>query len=367
VTVSQVRTVESPVGAEVIIDGRRYVNFGGSSYLGLAANRQLAEAGLATLRSMGSGYQFPRELHLASRAHQEAELAAATFFQSLAAIYLASGYFFGWVAMAGLRKSYHAIFYDEWAHFSLREAIAASGLPNYSYRHLDADDLEVQLKQHLRSNDKPLIVTDGLYATYGEIAPLDALVRVALPYGARLLVDESHSFGVLGKTGRGAREHHHLCASTVLVGGSTCKALGAVGGVIPASEEEVAAFRATPAARGATTGLPAAAAMCAMSLNYVSQHPELLRRLRENTSYLKSGLRKIGLDVGESVAPIATFTSGSDESMQALQERLMSEGIHVFHARYIGAGSAGVIRCGIFADHTSAHLDRLLDALGRLL
>jgi glycine C-acetyltransferase len=158
-----------------------------------------------------------------------------------------------------------------------------------------------------------------------------------------------------------------LMSRTHSVGGSTCKALGVVGGVIPANEDEVTLFRATPAARGATAGLPAAAAMCAMSLNYVSEHPELLRRLRDNTSYLKSGLRKMGLAVGDSVAPIATFTSGPDEAMQALQERLMSEGIHVFHARYIGAGSAGVIRCGIFADHTSEHLDCLLDALGRLL
>jgi 7-keto-8-aminopelargonate synthetase-like enzyme len=193
--VSKVRTVESPVGAEVVIEGRRYINFGGSSYLGLAANQQLADAGIATLRSMGSGYQFPRELHLASRAHQEAESAAASFFQSPAANYLASGYFFGWIALAGLRNNHHSIFYDEWAHFSLREAIAASGLPSYSYRHLDANDLEVQLKRHLRSNDKPLVVTDGLFATYGEIAPLDALAQVALPYGARLMVDESHSFG----------------------------------------------------------------------------------------------------------------------------------------------------------------------------
>jgi 8-amino-7-oxononanoate synthase len=362
-----IRSVESPVGAEVMIDGRRYINFGGSSYLGLSTHKEIAEAGAAALRSSGSGYQFARETNLASRAHQEAESVAASFFQSPGALYLASGYFFGWVAVAALRKDFRAIFFDEWAHYSLREAIAASGLPTYTYRHLDAEDLEAKLKRHLRANEKPLVVTDGLYATFGEIAPLNLLAQAMMPYGGRLMVDESHSFGVLGETGRGAREHHHLPASIALVGGSTCKALGAVGGIIPASEEEIVAFRATPAARGASMGLPASAAMCAMAIRHVHEHPELLRRLRENTAYLKSSLRRMGLNVGDSIVPIVAFTAGSDESMQALQQRLMSEGIHVFHAKYIGAGSAGVIRCGVFADHTLEHIDRLVETLSRLL
>lgn len=361
------RSVESPVGAEVVIDGRRCVNFGGSSYLGLSTHKAIAEAGAATLLSSGSGYQFAREMNLANRAHQEAERVAAWFFNSSNAIYLASGYLFGLVAIAALRKEFNTIFYDEWAHYSLCEAIAASGLPAHAYRHLDAEDLKSKLKSQLGANERPLVVTDGLYATFGEIAPLDLLAQAMMPYGGRLLVDESHSFGVLGETGRGAREHHHLAPSTALVGGSTGKAFGAVGGIIPASEDEIAAFRATPAARGASMGLPAAAAMCAMTLRYVHEHPELLLRLRENTAYLKSRLGGIGLDVGHSIVPVATFTAGSDESMQSLQQRLMSEGIHVFHARYIGAGSAGVIRCGVFADHTREHIDRLVEALSRLL
>jgi 8-amino-7-oxononanoate synthase len=367
VAVSRAKVVESPVGAEVVIEGQRYINFGGSSYLGLSMHKEIAEAGIAALRSSGGGYQFAREMNLASRAHQEAESVAAWFFQSPGALYLASGYFFGLVAIAALREDFNAIFFDEWAHYSLREAIAASGLPAYTYRHLDAGDLEAKLKRHLRANERPLVVTDGLYATFGEIAPLDLLAQAVTPYGGRLMVDESHSFGVLGETGRGAREHHRLPVSIALVGGSTGKALGAAGGIIPASEQEIAAFRATPAARGASVGLPTAAAMCAMTIRYVNEHPELLRRLRENTAYLKSGLRRMGLDVGDSIVPIAAFTAGSDESMRALQQRLMSEGIHVFHARYIGAGAAGVIRCGVFADHTPEHIDRLLAGLHRLL
>jgi 8-amino-7-oxononanoate synthase len=361
------KTVESSIGAEVVIDGRRYVNFGGSSYLGLSANAEIVEAGVSVLRQSGSGYQFPRFYQVATRAHQEVEAEAAAFFNTESALYLAGGYYFGLVAIAAIRERFSTIFFDEFAHYSLREAIAASDLNSYAYRHLDAGDLDAKLKRHLRANEQPLVVTDGLYSTFGEIAPLDELVGVMTPYSGRLLVDESHSFGVLGELGRGASEYHVVPASSVLAGGSTGKAFGVLGGIIPASEEEVAAFRATPAGKGASAGQPAAASMFAMSLRYIRQHPELLHRLRANVARLKTGLRAIGLEVGDSAAPVASFITGSEKSMQALQARLLSEGILVFHTKYIGAGTAGVIRCGIFADHTSAHIDCLLEALRRFL
>jgi 7-keto-8-aminopelargonate synthetase-like enzyme len=107
--------------------------------------------------------------------------------------------------------------------------------------------------------------------------------------------------------------------------------------------------------------------MCAASLKFVRQHPELLQRLRANIAYLKSGLREIGLPVADNLAPVATFQTGSHQSMQGLQERLMSEGIFVLHSNYIGTGATGVIRCGIFADHTTENLDRLVEALRRLV
>jgi 8-amino-7-oxononanoate synthase len=363
----KLKTIEFPVGAEIVLDGRRYINFGGSSYLGLSANPQVVEAGVAALRESGCGYQFHRSYGIATRGHQEAESEAATFFNTEAALYLAAGYYFGLVSIAVLREEFSTLFYDEWAHSSLREAIAASGLPNYAFRHLDVEDLKAKLRKHMRAGEKPLIITDGLYSTFGEIAPLGALEQVMMPYGGRLLVDESHSFGVLGKLGRGAVEHHNIPASSVVIGGSTGKALGVVGGIVPASAREVAAFRSASAGRGAAAGLPAAASMCARSLRYVRAHPELLERLRENVYCVKSGMRKIGLEVGDNAAPVAAFAAGTEKSMNAVQERLMSEGIFVFRSTYIGAGATGVMRFGIFADHTTEHIGRLLDALRRLL
>jgi 8-amino-7-oxononanoate synthase len=133
------KTLGSAVGAEVVIDGRRYINFAGSAYLGLASRQEILDAGISVLNECGSGAPLARSYGVFTQAHQEVELQAARFFGCEAAFYVASGYYFGLVAIAALRDSCGVIFFDELAHFSLREAIAASGLRSFACRPLDAE------------------------------------------------------------------------------------------------------------------------------------------------------------------------------------------------------------------------------------
>jgi 7-keto-8-aminopelargonate synthetase-like enzyme len=230
------RTFDSAVGAEIVLSGRRYLSFGGSSYLGLASNPSILEAGIGALRECGSGAPVPSNHHVATRALVEVETEAREFFASPTSMYVNAGYYFGLAAMAAVRAHYHAVFFDEFAHYSLLEAIAAAGLPRYSFRHLDLDHLARQIELCLGPKQRPLIVTDGLFSTVGEIAPLDELVRIASAYDGRVLVDESHSFGVLGPTGRGAAEHHSVQSGRLLRGGSLGKAFGTCGGIILANK-----------------------------------------------------------------------------------------------------------------------------------
>jgi 8-amino-7-oxononanoate synthase len=359
-------TLESALGAEIVIEGMCYVNFGGSSYLGLASNPQVIAAGCAALRESGTGTPMQRHQGVVSPAHLEVEQEGASFFDAPAALYLSNGYHFGAVMLAGLSDSPIEVFFDELAHPSLRDGIVLSRRPAHSYRHLDSEDLALQLATHLSGGNTPLIVTDGLYSTLGEIAPLEDLLRAAAPFGGRLLVDESHSFGVLGPNGRGACEHYGLSAQTALRGGSLGKAFAGAGGLV-LGDTELTACRSTHMVLGESPGLPTAAAISAASLRYVREHPELLQRLRRNVANLKAGLRRLGLAVGDSVAPIASFTGGTTRSTAELREALMRERIFVYHSRYLGSGPDGVIRCGIFADHTPEHIERLLEALRRLL
>ncbi len=359
------RTLDSPFGAEIVIDGARYVNFAGSSYLGLSGVPEILDCGARVLRQTGAGYQLSRHFGLVSRALQDVETAGAAYFGSEAALYLNTGYLLGFALLALLPARCCAIYYDELVHYCLRDAIGAAGVPSYAFRHLDVGHLQELLERHATAGQPALIATDGMYSTLGEIAPLDQLARCAAAYGARLLVDESHSFGVLGQSGRGACEHHAIGSDAALIGGSLSKAFGVVGALIPASAAQVEALRLTPVVRGAAVGLPAAAAMGAASLRYVRSHPQLLQRLRANTAYLKRGLHRLGIDAGDSIAPVAAFSLRSHAAMSALQQRLFEQGLYVLLSDYIGAGREGVIRCGIFADHTPAHLDQLLDALRR--
>jgi len=360
--------LESSVGAEIVLSGSRYVNFGGSSYLGLGSNPHILEAGIAALRVYGAGGPIPRGHAIGCRPLRDVEQSACLFFDSDAALYVGSGYHFGLAASAILSEHYDAVFFDEFAHFALRDGIGAAELRNRSFRHLDVEDLEHQLRHHLAAGERPLVVTDGLYSTYGEIAPLDRLWQVTAAYDGRLVVDESHSFGVLGSAGRGALEHHGMTSAGALAGGSLAKAFGTCGGLALGSATDIQAMHSTPVVRGAAVGSPATIAMCAAGLDYVRDHPELLTRLRDNTSYLKSGLRRLGLTLqGDDIAPIAAFALDSSESTLRLHAALLAEGIFVYRSTYIGAGSTGVIRCGVFADHTLEHLGALLDALRRLL
>jgi 7-keto-8-aminopelargonate synthetase-like enzyme len=362
------KSFDSAVGAEIFLSGRRYVSFGGSSYLGLASNPYILEAGIRALRQCGSGAPVPPNHNVTTRALVEVETEARQFFSSPTSMYVNAGYYFGLAAMAAVRTRYHAVFFDELAHYSLREAIAAGGLPRYSFGHLDIDDLSRQIKQRLGPQQRPLIVTDALFSTFGEIAPLDEIIRIVSAYDGGVLVDESHSFGVLGSTGRGAVEHHTLQSARLLRGGSLGKAFGTCGGIILADESEEEPLRGSAVGRGASTGLTAAAAMCAASIRFVGEHPHLLLRLRENIRYLKEGLARLGLAIGgDAPAPIASFSASSGTATRSLQRALMNEGIFVYHSTYVGAAEGGVIRCGIFADHTRGHLDALLDALRRLL
>jgi len=360
--------LESSVGAEIVLSGRRYVNFGGSAYLGLGSNPHILEAGIAALGKYGGGGPIPRGHAIGCGPLRDVEQSACRFFESDAALYLGGGYHFGLAAPAVLSEQYDAVFFDEFAHFALRDGIGAAELRHRSFRHLDVEDLQHQLRHHLAAGERPLVVTDGLYSTFGDIAPLDRLWQATAAYDGRLVIDESHAFGVLGATGRGALEHHGVTHTGALVGGSLAKAFGTCGGLALGSAADIQAMHSTPVVRGAAVGSPAAIAMCAASLDYVRNHPELLTRLRASTSYLKSGLRRLGLTLhGDDIAPIAAFALDSSDSTLRLHTALLAEGIFVYRSTYIGAGTTGVIRCAVFADHTQDHLGALLDALRRLL
>lgn len=356
-------TIQSPSAARMVIDGRPILNFGGSCYLGLSAQPELVEAGVRAIGQLGSTGQLPRHYNLALAANLEAENAARAFFGTEGAIYYATGYLFGLMAMTALADDYDVAVIDESGHYNLVEGARMAGKPIVTFKHRDAADLASVLDRVASEDKRALVATDGMFATFGTSPPLAEYQRLIDRHGGWLLVDESHSFGSLGATGQGACEMTGISGDRVLRGGSMAKAFCAYGGLTVGSAEAIARLWQTPIARGAVSGMSAGAAMTAASLRYVRANPERLEALRTNAARLKQALRGYGFAVEDNGSPVAAFVHGDAAQMQAIQQALWAQGIFVIYSTYVGAGPEGALRIAAFADHQAEDYERLAEAL----
>ena len=359
----RLKELESAAGAWLTVDGAPVLSFGGCCYLGLACVPELTHAGEAALEQFGTTAPVSRHYGFCRQPNRSAEMEAQRFFGTEDAMYFSTGYLFGAIALAGLVEEYDVIFLDDAGHYSLHDGAMATGKPICLFRHMDADDLERCMREHLLPGQRPVVATDGMFPTFGSIPPLDRYQQSVAARDGWLVVDESHSFGDIGPTGCGAVEQFGLDRTRIVAGGSLGKAFCAFGGLAIGSERAMELLRCSHPARGTTSGISAGAAMSAAAFRYVRQHPEMLEKLRANTRRLKTGLRQLGLSVEDNDSPISTFTLGTAGNMVALQKALWEKGIFVGYTTYVGSGPEGAIRCAVFSDHEFADIDRLLDEL----
>jgi 8-amino-7-oxononanoate synthase len=358
------RRVVGPVSARINIDGREYINFFGSQYLALALVPEVRVAVLETLeRGAPFAEPLPAALGTIDRDFEAVELAAAAACGTQASVYFASGYLIGRVALASMEPAPDLLFLDASAHYNLQDAAKVSDLPCFTFEHADADSLRDLLRRHVRPHKLPAILTDGVFATSGRLAPLEDYASALAPYDGRCIVDESHAFGVVGATGRGAAEYCGI-EERATIGTTLSKAYCAQGAIVPCFSVAAKRLRTEPPVRGACAGSPLSAAAAAASLEYVARHPEIRERIRTTADYLRGRLRCRGIEVVDTPAPIVSFQYGTRAQMERVQHRLFDQGIYIYLSHYLGAGPEGVIRCAIFRDHVQADIDALIDALG---
>jgi 7-keto-8-aminopelargonate synthetase-like enzyme len=358
------RKVVGPASARLTIDGREYLNFYGSGYLALSNVPEIRAAAAGVLES-GAPFarHIPGGLGAVDETFAEVERAGARACGTPASVYFTSGYLIGAVGLQAIDSLFDVLLLDETAHYNLKEAATLSTLPMFTFAHCDADSLRQALQRHVRSAQRPLVITDGVYATTGRVPPLAAYAESLATYDGRLFIDEAHAFGVIGDQGRGAAEFcgvEHLIAVT---GTTLSKAYCAQGALVGCSREAAVRVQMQAPVRGACAGSPISAAVATASLTYVEKHPEVRAQLRALTDYFRARLRGLGLEVLESPAPIVSFQWGQRADMQELQQRLFNRGIFIYHSTYLGASPEGVIRCAVFRDHTRADIDALVDAL----
>ena len=260
------------------------------------------------------------------------------------------------------------MFVDESAHFSVRDAAAASGKPCSAFSHRDPDDLRKRIAAGLLGGERPLILSDGVFPTFGRLAPLREYAAIAGRYRGLLCIDDSHGVGVLGPNGRGTAEHFGLSGGRIHVAATLSKAFGGYGGFVLGRQGLVSRIRKQAGAYVGSTPAPTpVAAATARGIELLLADPGMRTRLRENVAQLKAGLRKLGLPADETPVPIAAWSHGSEGAMRGLQQELMRRGIAIAYLKYAGAPRSGVLRVTVFSTHTPAQIRRLLGELARLV
>ena len=359
--------VESRYGPEMVINGRPFINFGGCGYLGLHGREELIQAGREAFQKYGISSGLSRHYDFSNDPLLDTEEKAAEYFGTESALYLASGYLTTMVAAWGLADRFDAAFLDQTAHYSVSDAAALTGKPVHRFAHCDPEDLRRKLKAHLTGGQVPLVMSDGVFPTFGEIAPVDEYLKAVEPYDGLIFLDEAHSVGVVGPHGYGSFDHFGLDSERIFFGGTLSKAFCSHGGIIPGGREYIERLRSCHVVRGASAPAAPCAAASAKSLEIVMRHPELKAQLWSNVRMVKDGMRGLGIEMNDTEVPIVTFSLGSADAMARVHQGLLERGILVLHSHYIGAGEGGALRHAVFANHTHEHIRRLLDALAELL
>jgi len=371
--------MESAPGAETVIDGNRYLYFGGTSYLGLAGRPEVIEAACEAARRYGIHSATTRTGFGTNPPTAAVERLAAEFFGTEDAFYYVSGYVGNHILIQALADRCDMVLADELAHFCLCEAAKLPGKPVAKFRHRDADDLQSKIAACIAAGRRPLVMTDGIFAATGWMAPIDRYLAALARCGtATLLIDDAHAFGAVGANGRGTLEHFDLWGPSVngdvqpdgvaiYVSGTLSKALGGFGGILMGGAALMDRARATSHYHdGASAPASPVAGASAKALDIVLREPQLRQRLQANVARVRGGLREMGLAVEDSPAPIIGVTIGNADNMRRIHQDLKAAGILLPYSTYSGAGKEGVLRIAVFATHTDEMLDRLLAELRRV-
>ena len=370
---TNIRTLGSPQGAWLTVDGRRVLNFCSNNYLGLANHPRLVEAARQAIEDYGIGPAAVRTIAGTMGPHLELERRLAAFKGVAAAITFQSGFNANLGTIPALVGKEDVVYSDELNHASIIDGSRLSGATILRYGHTDADDLRRTIEANKdKGYRRSLIVTDGVFSMDGDVAPLDAIYDVALSYDYLLMVDDAHGEGVLGRGGRGIVDHYGLHGKVDVEVGTLSKAFGVVGGVAAGKPVIVDWLRqrARPFLFSSAMTVPDVAA-CLAAVDLLEESDDLVRRLWANTEHFKREIRRLGFDTGASTTPITPIMLGEAPVAQEFSRELFGAGVFVMSIGFptVPRGKAR-LRVMISAAHSKDDLDqglRAFEAVGKKL
>lgn len=363
-----IRTLESPQGAWIVVDGRRVLNLCSNNYLGFCNDPVLKEAAKRAIDEYGVGPGAVRTIAGTMKLHLELERKLAEFKGTEAVVSFQSGFCANLATIPALVGREDVIFSDELNHASIIDGCRLSRAEIIRYAHCDVDDLKAKLQEHRHKFRRALIVTDGVFSMDGDIAPLPEIVKLAREYDAFVMVDDAHGEGVLGKGGRGITDHFGLHGEVDIEVGTLSKAFGVVGGYVAGSYElcEYLRQRGRPFLFSSAV-TPADVAACIAAVDILLQSEDRVQRLWENACYFQNGLKGLGFDIGKTQTPITPVMLGEAALAQEFSKRLFEEGIFAQAIGYptVPRGTAR-IRVMISAVHTKEDLDFALEKFAKV-
>ncbi len=365
---NRIRTLSTPQGAWLEVDGRRVLNFCSNNYLGLANHPRLKAAASAAIERYGVGPGAVRSIAGTMDLHLELERRLAAFKGVESAITFQSGFTANLAVLPALVGKEDVIFSDELNHASIIDGRRLSGARIVRFAHANAADLERQIQANAGSDRRALTVTDGVFSMDGDIAPLDEIYAVTERHDILLMVDNAHGEGVMGTGGRGIVDHFRLHGKVDVEVGTLSKAFGGVGGVVAGKAVIVEWLRqrGRPFLFSSAVTPPDVAAMIA-AVDLLEESTELVDRLWENARYFKAEMKNLGFDTGHSVTPITPIMLGEAPLAQQFSRELFDEGLFAMALGYptVPQGKAR-IRVMLSAAHSQSDLNQALEIFAKV-
>ena len=364
--------LESRQDIEVIMEGKRRIMLGSNNYLGLTVNEDIIQVGIDTLKQYGTGCSGSRFLNGTLQLHLELEKELAEFLNKEAVTTFSTGFQSNLGIISALIGRGDYAICDRENHASIYDACKLSYGKMLRYRHSDMEDLE-RILQNVPEKAGKMIITDGVFSMGGDICKLPEIVALAEKYSARVMVDDAHSFGVLGNGGRGTADFFGLNDKVDVIMGTFSKSLASLGGFMAADEKVVEYVRHNSRPFIFSASITPASAACALAaLRHLKAHPELVTRLISLSDYVREGFKKRGVPIyipdSPASTPIVPIHTYDYIRTFAVAKRLYDEGVYVNTAVPPAvAPNECLLRTSYMATHNEAILDEAMDIIARVL
>jgi 8-amino-7-oxononanoate synthase len=363
--------IEESQGSQIKFDGRWFLNFASYSYLGLVGHEYINQAAERAIRKHGTGAHGVRLLAGTLHLHRELELTLARFLGTEDAIVFTSGYMSNVATVGSLVGPGDFVIGDVYNHASILDGYRLSGATVITYAHNDMADLERALRK--AGNAGKLVVTDAVFSMDGDVANLPAITELCERYGAPLMVDEAHSIGVLGATGRGITEHFGMAPDSVPIKmGTLSKTIPSTGGYVAGSADLIFALKNN--ARGwmfSAAGTPAQVAAAKAAVEVIEAAPHMVEELRHRTARYRDSLNALGFDTMASETPVVPIICPGPDLAMEMARLCQREGLFVQPIVYPTVPKAlSRLRTIVNLSHTEAELDhavRVIADAGRKL